>query len=58
MTTNSTITPELLANAAHPLALLRPRRDRPCRHAAKKRDELAPLQLTKLHALTLAKVTA
>ena len=30
------------ADAPHPLALLRTRGERPCRHAAKKRDELAP----------------
>src|SRR5262249_44243300 len=39
--------------------LLRPRRERPADgRAAEQRDELAALQLTKLHALTLAKVTA
>ena len=31
------------ANASHPLALLRARRERPRRRAAEKRDELAPL---------------
>src|SRR5262249_10987652 len=39
--------------------LLRPRRERPNDgRAAEQRDELAPFQLHKVHALTLAKVTA
>jgi hypothetical protein len=46
------------ADAPHSLALLRPRRERPRGRAAEQRDELAPFQLTKLHALTPAKVTA
>src|SRR5215831_14007334 len=33
------------ANAPHPLALLRPRRERPRRSATEKRDEVAPFQL-------------
>jgi len=33
------------ANAPHPLALLRPRRERPRRRATEKRDEVAPFQL-------------
>jgi hypothetical protein len=33
------------------LGLLRPRRERPCGCAAKQYDELAPFQLTGLHAL-------
>jgi hypothetical protein len=31
------------ADASHPLALLRARTERPCRRAADKTDELAPL---------------
>ena len=39
--------------------LLRPRRERPSRRrATKQRDDLAALQLTKLHPLPLARVTA
>jgi hypothetical protein len=34
------------ANAPHPLALLRPRRERPSRRAAEQRDELAALCMT------------
>ena len=35
-----------------------PRRQRPCRHAAQKRDEIAPFQLTVLHPLSLASEAA
>jgi hypothetical protein len=47
------------ADAAHPCRLLRARRERPCScRAAEQRDEIAAFQLTKLHPLPLAKVTA
>src|SRR5262249_49505370 len=39
------------ANPPHPARLLRARRERPRRRAAEKRDDLAPFQLTNLHAL-------
>jgi hypothetical protein len=35
------------ANAPHPLELLRPRRERPCRRAAEKRDDLAPSRMSR-----------
>src|SRR5262249_1290877 len=38
--------------------LLRPRRDRPRRSAAKQRDELAPFPLMEMHPLPLARVAA
>jgi len=47
-----------ISDARGLLGLLRPRRERPRRRAAEQSDELTPFQLTKLHALTLAKVTA
>jgi hypothetical protein len=38
---------------AHAIALLRPRRNRPCRRAAEKRDELAPL-----HSITSSAIAS
>jgi hypothetical protein len=38
--------------------MLHARRERPCRNrASKKREKLAPLQLTELHSLLLARVS-
>ena len=43
----------------NPLALLRPRRERPRgRRAAEKRDEPASFQLTQVHPLPLTRLTA
>jgi hypothetical protein len=39
------------ANAAHPLALLRARRERARRYAAEQRDELTTFQLIELHSV-------
>src|SRR5262249_52386055 len=43
------------ADAPHPLALLRARRERPCGSAADERDELAAFQLIELHSFPPAK---
>jgi hypothetical protein len=42
------------ANAPHPLALLRTRRQRPRRRAAEQRDELAASQLIELHLVPVS----
>jgi hypothetical protein len=34
------------ADTPHPIRLLRPRRERPCRRATEQRDELVPLCMT------------
>src|SRR5262245_38723193 len=39
------------ADAPHLLALLRARRERPCRRRAEQRDALAPPQLIELHSV-------
>jgi hypothetical protein len=45
----------LNADAPNPLALLRPRRERPrSRRAAEERDELAPFQLIEMHQMPQA----
>jgi hypothetical protein len=43
------------ADAAHLLALLRPRRERPSRRAAEQRDNLATLQLMEMHRIPQAR---